>query len=350
MGQIASVGVDHGDMGYGRNIDQVVGGMSRLLHIRGAKQNTLPDLDPYLDNEPSELFPEPPPITDMKVERRLVDKALRTSTLTWTSSHEVLCPKYARRHRGEYKRNLTAWARWIRPEKQVRPTCLIYVHGWLEPGSWVEEATLFRAWTKELPIDIVHVSLPFHGKRNPRGALFSGEYFWTADLVRSIEGVRQAVCDTRSLMDWLRGHGYERVGVTGISLGGALTMITGCVDPLPDFIIPIIGHLELQDAVEHAPILWRMKHDLEKWGIDHAARTKLFERLRITNYQPKLERHKQLWIEAREDVYIDAKMVEKQWERWNKPPIFWIDGGHMSFPLAVPAMTERIGQFLEESR
>src|SRR5690606_11943512 len=106
-------------------------------------------------------------------------------------------------------------------------------------------------------------------------------------------------------------------------------------DPLPDFIIPIIGHLELHDAVERAPILWRMKHDLEKWGIDHPARTQLFERLRITNYEPKLERHKQLWIEAREDVYIDAKMVEKQWDRWNKPPIFWIDGGHMSFPFAV---------------
>lgn len=335
-------------MGYGRKLDQAAGGMSRLLHLRGAKYNTIDDLGPYLDQPVDGLFPEGPRIRDMRVERRLVDKALKTSTLSWTSTHQVLCPRYAKRHNAEYKANLTAWARWIRPDGAPRRTCLIYVHGWLEPGSWVEEATLFRAWTRELPVDVVHVSLPFHGKRNPRGSLFSGEFFWTADLVRSMEGVRQAVCDVRGLTGWLRSQGYERVGITGISLGGALTMMTACVDPQPDFIIPIIGHLELQDAVEEAPILWRMKRDLERWGVDESARRALFKRLGIAGYEPKLAPHKQLWIEARDDLYINPRSVERQWARWEQPPILWIDGGHMSFPLAVPRMTARMGQFLHQ--
>ena len=48
-------------MGYGEQIDKVVGSMSRLLHIRSAKVNTIGDLDPYFDLSPAELFPEPPP-------------------------------------------------------------------------------------------------------------------------------------------------------------------------------------------------------------------------------------------------------------------------------------------------
>ncbi|MEZ4225494.1 MAG: alpha/beta hydrolase family protein [Polyangiaceae bacterium] len=333
-------------MGYGKNADRVAGALSRLLHLRGARENTVGYLHQYLDLSAEELFPEPKPIQDLEVRRTIVDRALRTSTLRWTSTHSVLCPRYRRRHENEYRRNLTAWARWIRPEGAPRKTALIYVHGWLEPGSWAEEATLFRRWAKELDTDLVHVALPFHGPRKPRDALFSGEYFWTADLVRSMEGVRQATCDARALMAWLRGQGYERVGVTGISLGGAITMLFACLRPFPDFIVPIISHLELAAAVEYAPILWRMRRDLERWGIDREQRRDLFERIGMSRFAPLLSPERQLWIQAREDVYIDAAVAESQWRDWGRPNILWIDGGHMTFPLHLDEITQRIGDFL----
>ena len=334
-------------MGYGTKIDRFVGTMSRALHLRSAKHNTTGDLGPYLDLSAEQMFPDPPPIDNIQVKRTLVDRAMKTSTLKWKSSHEVLCPHYRKRHLGVYKRNLTAWARWVRPDGPPRRRCIIYVHGWLEPGSWVEETTLFQKWTRELGVDMVHVSLPFHGRRNPRGALFSGEFFWTADMVRSLEGVRQAICDVRAMMAWLKTQGYDEVGVSGISLGGALTMVLACLEPLPDFAIPIVGHLELQDAVEKAPIMWRMKYDLEKWGVDKQQRSEIFGRLGISSYLPKLDTSRQLWVEAREDVYINADLVEKQRKAWGEPEIHWIEGGHMTFPLHVDAFTKRIGEFLE---
>jgi pimeloyl-ACP methyl ester carboxylesterase len=334
-------------MGYGKRADQIAGVMSRLLHLRGAKLNTIGYLHRYLDLPAHALFPVPPPIRDLRIRRTLLDRVLRTSSLSWTSTHEVLCPRYQQRHRDEYRRNLTAHARWIRPRGGIRETCVIYVHGWLEPGSWAEETTLFRKWSKELDLDIVHVALPFHGPRKPRESLFSGEFFWTADLVRSMEGVRQALSDTRALAAWLRQQGYAKVGITGISLGGAITMLTSCVEPLPDFIMPIISHLQLAEAVESAPILWRMKQDLENWGIDREQRHDLFQRLGLGNYRSLLPRNRQLWIEAREDAYIDAELVEAQWEAWDKPFIHWIDGNHMTFPLHIDEMTRRIRTFLE---
>jgi len=335
-------------MGIGKKVDTAVGAMSRLLHLRSARHNTIPDLEPYLDQEPQVLFPEPPRLPTPRIKRKMLDRVFRTSTLSWQSTHEVLCPRYRRRHERGYKRNLTGWARWLRPDGEMRRDVIIYVHGWLEPGSWAEEASLFRHWSKVLDVDIVHVTLPFHGLRNPRTALFSGEFFWTADLVRTVEGVRQAVHDTRAVMAWLRERGYRRVGISGISLGGSLTMLLACLDPLPDFIAPIIGHLQLIDAVENAPILWRMKRDLERWGVDASQRRDLFERLGIADYEPLLSPTSQLWIEAEEDLYIDPDLVRQQWNAWGKPHLFWIPGGHMTFPLHVPKLSSRLKEFLAE--
>ena len=332
-------------VGIGRRADLIAGALSKLLHLRRAERNTVGDLDPYLDLLPEEMFPEPPLIPPVHQERSLLSRAIRTTTLSWTSTHEVICPKYRERHAGEYRANQVAWARWYRPAARRRASCLVYVHGWLEPGSWVEEATLFPKWAQALDVDMVHLALPFHGRRNSRSALFSGEYFFTADLVRSLEGIRQATHDARSIVGWLREQGYEQVGVTGLSLGGCIVMLLACLEPSPDYFIPIICHLNLESAVETAPILWRMKHDLERWGIKAERRQELFRRIGWSGYRPLVGSERQLWIEADEDVYIDPQLVRRQAEDWGDPEIYWVPGGHMTFPLHIDAITGRMAAF-----
>lgn len=337
-------------MGIGRTADAVAGQLSKVLHaFRGPEQSHAEDLAPYLGHSADELFPEPEPLEDVYVHRTAVDRLLRSSTLRWQSTHRVLCPRYRARHEGPYRRNLTAWARWIRPARRtLRRRCLVYVHGWLEPGSWVEEGLVFPRWVRELDVDIVHVSLPFHGKRNPPDALFSGEYFWTADLVRTIEGVRQAVHDTRSIMGWLERQGYGSVGATGMSLGGSIVMMLACVRSPPDFIIPIVAHTQVADAVERASILFRMKKDLERFGMSERARRSVFERLGLGGFRPVLAPHRQLWIEAADDAHIEPESVRRQWEAWGRPPVHWIPGGHMTFPLFLPRITRAMQDFLRE--
>jgi pimeloyl-ACP methyl ester carboxylesterase len=338
-------------MGYGERADRIAGNLSRLLHVRAAREDTSRELEArYLDLPPELMFPRPPPVEPVELAPRLLDRALRTTTLRWPSTHEILSPRYRERHEGEYRANKTAWARRILAASRPRSTCLVYVHGWLEPGSWVEELTLFRKWLRELDVDILHVALPFHGRRQPRGSLFSGEYFWTADLVRSVEGVRQAVCDARAAIAWARRAGYAKVGVSGISLGGAIVMLLACVEPTPDFIVPIVAHLELEDAVENAPILWRMKHDLERWGVSEQKRRELFGRLGWSRYRSMLAADKQLWVQAREDGYIGADLVRAQWQEWAKPNIRWLEGGHMTFPLHASEITDAMREFFDKLR
>jgi pimeloyl-ACP methyl ester carboxylesterase len=338
-------------MPFGDAVDRVVGALSHLLHgVRGAADNTVADLGPYYDLTPEELFPAPAAPRDVK--RQVVSRRLRkrvTETLRWHSQHVPLCPHYRARHSGEYWLNQRVTARWIHPKAGPRRRALVYVHGWLEPGPWVEEATLLPRLHDELDVDVLHVQLPFHGSRNPKSALFHGEFFWSADLVRSVEAVRQSVMDVRTLIAYLRAsHGYEQIGVTGLSLGGGITMALACVRPTPDYIVPIIAHLKLGEAVEEAEILWRMRADLERFGIGREARLELFRRLGLGKLAPVLPRERQLWIPATHDSYIKAALVEEQWHEWGEPPIEWIPGGHMTVPLSMGRIVARVRRFLDE--
>ncbi len=335
-------------LSFGEAVDRMVGLGSHLLHgIRGAGENTVDDLGPYLDAPLEVMFPTPVAPRDVKRKRSRINLGKSIiETLRWHSQHVVLCPHYRTRHAGEYWLNQRVSARWMHPKGGHRKKALLFVHGWLEPGPQVEEALLLPRLYDELDVDILHIQLPFHGSRNPRSALFHGEFFWSADLVRTVEAVRQSVIDVRTLMAWLREtQGYEEIGVTGISLGGGLTMALACVAPTPDYIMPIIGHLKLGEAVEEAPILWRMKSDLERFGIDATRRASLFHRLGLGTMKPKLAPERQLWIEATDDVYITAALVTKQWEEWGKPPIEWIPGGHMTFPLSIGRIMARMKEF-----
>lgn len=330
-------------MGYGERVDAVVGKLSRFLHLRRTNIDTSHELTPYFGLSLEELLPRPVQLPDVRrVRPRFGLGSVCTETLSWRSVHEPLSDAYKRRHQTDYAANTTAYARWVHQKAHRRKSLLLYVHGWLEPGSWVEEATLMPLWYKELGVDVAHVQLPFHGRRSTSGQLFHGEWFWTADLVRSLEAVRQAVFDVRSIMAWFRNLGYEEVGISGLSLGGCITMLTACVDPLPDYVVPMIAHLELTDAIEEAPILWRMKDDLARFGIDSAHRREIFTRVSLSQATPLLPNEKQLWVAAREDGYLKAELVEQQWKRWNQPPILWIPGGHMTFPIAVADIVKRM--------
>lgn len=337
-------------MGYGRRIDQIGGVLSRALHVRRTEHDTVAQAEAcYLGLDREALFPRPARVIVPRIERTLLDRARRTATLTWPSGYAPLEPSYVARHDGPYAKNLVAHARWLRPDGQRRRRALIYVHGWLEPGSWAEEVALFPRWSRELDVDIVHLALPFHGARTPEGSWFSGEWFWTADLVRSVEAVRQTVHDARSLAEWLRTEGgYADVGVTGLSLGGAICMLLSCLEPTPGFSLPLLAHIDLGVAVEGAPILARMKGDLESFGADAERRRRFFDGLGWARYEPRLAPERQLWVLAEEDLYIDPHVASEQRRRWGSPPVLWIPGGHMSFPLEIAAITRGMGRFLAD--
>jgi hypothetical protein len=331
----------------GSSIDRLIGHLSRGLHVRRAKHNTVSDLEVYLAAEPQVLFPPPAAAVGMRQRRTHATLARERvmEILRWQSQHVPLSARYMERHTGEYARNQTAIARWMHPRSGPRRRALIYIHGWLEPGPWPEQYFFLPHVYDALDVDVLHIQLPFHGSRNPRSALFHGEFFWSGDLVRSVEAVRQSVIDTRTLVMWLRQQGYDEVGVMGFSMGASIAMVLACFEPTPDYIVPIVGHLQLTDAIENAPIFWRMKADLERFGVDRARRKEIFGRLGFEALRPQLSPLRQLWVMARDDGFVTAPLVEQQWLAWGRPTIEWIPGGHMTFMVFLPHIVRTMRDF-----
>ena len=78
-------------------------------------------------------------------------------------------------------------------------------------------------------ITAVELCMPYHGVRNRPGARTS-DYFLSANLGRTIRSVRQAVTDTKGVIDWLAERGYENLGVIGLSLGSCVGGLVGAHD------------------------------------------------------------------------------------------------------------------------
>jgi hypothetical protein len=120
------------------------------------------------------------------------------------------------------------------------PATVVAVHGFTM-GDPVRGATALMApeWFA-LGVDVVLVTLPFHGARTPATARYSGELFASWHVGRLNEAVRQSIHDLRHVMTWLRSRSDAPIGMIGaMGLGGYLSaLMAGLVNDLA-FVIPM---------------------------------------------------------------------------------------------------------------
>ncbi len=184
--------------------------------------------------------------------------------------------------------------------------------------------------TKLFGADIVHLDLPFHARRKPRSSIVHGSFYWSADLVRTIEAVRQSVMDVRTLVRWARDQGYERVGVSGVSLGGVVTMLTACAESDLDWACPLVADINLKAALENAPILGAMRRDLTRSNLTLEKVGRILDEIGLGNYPLRMERERMLIVAAVDDLFLQPDPLLETWEKWGKPRIHWIPGAHMT--------------------
>ena len=178
------------------------------------------------------------------------------------------------------------------------------------------------------------VKLPYYGERRPPEAPGAvPRKFLTADIERTMNSMRQGVCDVRRAAAWLASRDNvdpERLGVTGISLGGIISSLALSIDP------------QIQSGA-----LLLAGGDLSKvlWGMPEAApfrkvwteRGKTIDDLkRLTDpYDPVTHAagmigKRVLMIAGNVDEVVPPESAQALWEAAGKPPILWCDCGHYS--------------------
>ena len=122
-----------------------------------------------------------------------------------------------------YSQNNLANARWF-PAKGKSAVVLL--------PHWNSDALNYNGLCRilnRLGISVLRLSMPYHDIRRPAETR-RADYAVSANIGRTMDGCRQAVLDIRCCLDWLQQQGYERLGITGTSLGSCYAFLAAAHD------------------------------------------------------------------------------------------------------------------------
>ncbi len=335
--------------GQGFHPDAVTGMLARLAQlVRPRVRNTLGEVAAYEGRSVEELFPAPTEVPEVQRSTRWRVPGMKSEQLSFPSQHDPLEPTFQRHYHGRRRRIHTATARRLRPgEASLRPR-LLYIHGYMQPETLLEETTLLASMARALDMEIVQLQPPYHGTRKPRRSTFDGELYWTADLVRSIESLRQTILDARTLLGWMRAQSDTPVGICGLSLGGALASALTCLEPGFAFSAPFVAHMDVGALVVDAPVLGAMRSDLRRFGWQPEEVGRWMERIGWYELHPVIPSERVHLFAGRDDLFFRPEVVEAMWRRWGEPEIAWYPCSHMGFVPHLPDVLRRLRAFVDE--
>jgi pimeloyl-ACP methyl ester carboxylesterase len=218
---------------------------------------------------------------------------------------------------------------WVHDRGRSRPTVLA-VHGFSMGQPRIDAVALFASQWFAAGLDVALLTLPYHGRRTPPGAKFSGEAFAAPHVARFSEAVRRSIYEMRLLVDWLRERNGGPVGLLGLSLGGYLSsLMAGLYDDL-DFVIPMVPPVCIGD------LAWRFMEQSRRHRAEGAPPISLDEMraaYRVHSpltYPLRLAKERVLIIAGRGDRIVPAEHPYALWRHWGEPSIHWFSGSHLA--------------------
>jgi hypothetical protein len=195
------------------------------------------------------------------------------------------------------------------------------------------------------------LKMPYYGeRRSPQ----SRRRMISRDPHETAEGMTQAVLDIRRGASWLAARpevAADRLGVTGISLGGIMSALSAAGEPRFKKVAVYLGGGEL------APSIWENPHpDAEKfrqqWIAGGGTRESFVETLAPVDpatYGQLLKDRDVLMVAARHDEIITERATLALWKSMGeKPKLVWLDAGHITAAVYLLPEVVRLGRFFTD--
>lgn len=260
---------------------------------------------------------------------------------TTTTCDEIL---FSSTLKTPYPENNYAHAFFYRQHSVQLKGIIIMLHGWK-----IDSQTLYKVFINKFVNNgygVIFLELPYHLHRTPAKS-YSGEYFISANLQRTIDAYRQAVLDVRCVIDFALQH-TKNIALCGTSLGAIVAALTLPFDNRIKGVISIVGGGNIAEICWNGISTVQVKRDFVQHNLPLKTVVHAWKVIDPLTYAHPRLKDRMLMINAEKDAYIPSRFTEALWEQFGKPKIVWLPTGHVGFVLHIHRVMKEAFTFLEE--
>lgn len=224
----------------------------------------------------------------------------------------------------------TCHFRFVLPLVPEVPPVYVHLATTGEEGYATREQCMARPLAQQ-GIGTLMLEHAFLGRRRPAWQA-SNKLEQVADLLLLGGSV---VEEARALLVWLRHQGFDRLGITGISMGGHLAALAAVLTPFDIAIVPLVaphsGVPVFTEGLLSRQCDWSMLRD--RPFAEQSARLKLRDLLAFTDVQslpPPRSGCRIVALAARHDSFVPRHSSESLQQHWPNAEFRWMNGGHVS--------------------
>lgn len=217
---------------------------------------------------------------------------------------------------------------------------LVFLHGW-KTSRLAPLARRMRELV-DSGVEVFFPALPFHLWRRV-GMTFSGAYFLTPDLDRSLLAMQQAVRDVRALLTWIRRRQLGPTTLVGADVGATVACLTATVQEGLAGLVAIACPEKLGDLVwSGRSDRGKMREALEAAGITREMLDLGWSVLDPHWRAPLVQPAKVLVAAGRQDDICGPRTGARLLESWGGGRLGTFDFAHSSYHFCL-------GEILQET-
>lgn len=224
---------------------------------------------------------------------------------------------------------------------------IILIHGWTANRLNRLEKVFENSFI-ERGYNIYSYVLPFHMERSPSNSLYSGEFFVSADVIRTIKSVQQSVSDIRALINYIKTVKKQKIMIISLSLGGLVSNLLAETEKNIDVLISIFYANDLAFSVFETEIGKNIKKDFVKNNFSYNSLKESWEITNPSLRKPIIPIDNILLISGKHDKYISLKDADLLWNKWGKPTRYTYNCGHSGIVLNKKKIRNDVLKFIEE--
>jgi pimeloyl-ACP methyl ester carboxylesterase len=266
--------------------------------------------------------------------------------IRFDSSFQAVNPALRDQCEGFTRNNVVHAQHW-RHDDGPHPT-LCVIHGFMGSPYLFNGLFFSLPWFFRSGYDVLLYTMPFHGSRAEKGSPFSGYGFFANGFSGFAEAMAQAVHDFRSIIDYLEYTGVDRIGLTGMSLGGYTSALIAGVDDRIQAVIPNVPVVAPDQTVDEwfpANKVVQLRSLLSNTDSElTSAATQYSSPL---NYPPLVPKDRRLIITGLGDRLAPPEQAEMLWEHWDRCAFHWFPGNHI-LHVSQPDYLRRMTRFMRD--